>query len=146
MAESERVSRPEFSVEEVLQILRNVCVDVECGACCEIAFTGITIHAHSCGAQISSVTRRDELRQGRDADAGDVVPAKVVDLLPCPFCGEAGVSLSIDSDIEAVVCHGCTASGPSLLKMEHVSEEAMYEAVERAWNERFMTLGTGGSK
>lgn len=56
--------------------------------------------------------------------------------LPCPFCGEAGVSLTVDSDTESVTCDGCTATGPSMLKVEHTSEEAMCKAVIDAWNQR----------
>lgn len=38
-----------FSHEEVLQILRNVGVDTECGACMCQAFTGSNGYAHTCG-------------------------------------------------------------------------------------------------
>lgn len=37
-----------WSTPEVLQILRNVGVNVECGSCAEIAFTGATTNAHTC--------------------------------------------------------------------------------------------------
>ena len=59
------------------------------------------------------------------------------ELLPCPFCGEAGVSLQIDSDIEAVICDGCTATGPSMLsKKEFETEEQMWSAAVADWNTR----------
>ena len=59
------------------------------------------------------------------------------ELLPCPFCGEAGVSLQIDSDIEAVICDGCTATGPSMLsKKEFETDQAMEDAAVESWNAR----------
>ena len=57
--------------------------------------------------------------------------------LPCPFCGEAGVSLTVDSDIESVTCDGCSSTGPSLLTARDFdTEEEMYAAVVAAWNVR----------
>lgn len=38
-----------WSEEDVLQILRNVGVDVECGACMCQAFTGSNGYEHTCG-------------------------------------------------------------------------------------------------
>src|SRR4029077_5307889 len=56
---------------------------------------------------------------------------------PCPFCGEAGVSLTVDSDIESVMCDGCKATGPSLLrKQEFETQEEMENAAILAWNNR----------
>jgi hypothetical protein len=43
------VKEPTFTLDEMLQALRNVGVDVKCGACIERAFTGATGHTHSCG-------------------------------------------------------------------------------------------------
>ena len=40
-----------FSLDEVLQILKNAGVDVTCGACMELAFTGTTLAAHTCSAE-----------------------------------------------------------------------------------------------
>lgn len=37
-----------FTFTQVLQILENVRVDIRCGACCEIAFTGLTTNKHEC--------------------------------------------------------------------------------------------------
>jgi len=37
-----------FTDEEVVQILKNVGVDVDCGACMEVAFTGTTTNTHTC--------------------------------------------------------------------------------------------------
>jgi len=57
--------------------------------------------------------------------------------LPCPHCGEAGTSLTVDSDIESVVCDGCKATGPSLLTARDFdTEEEMYASVVAAWNVR----------
>lgn len=39
-----------FSLDEVLQILKNAGVDVTCGACAEVAFTGATLATHTCSA------------------------------------------------------------------------------------------------
>jgi len=62
---------------------------------------------------------------------------EVLSPLPCPFCGEAGVSLTVDPDIESVVCDGCTATGPSMLKKkDFATQEEMEEAAIAAWNER----------
>lgn len=36
-----------FTTEQVLAVLRNVGIDTECGACCEIAFTGVTTAEHT---------------------------------------------------------------------------------------------------
>lgn len=36
--------------EEVLTLLRNVGVDITCGACVGIAYTGYALEAHTCGA------------------------------------------------------------------------------------------------
>ncbi|HYX21481.1 MAG TPA: hypothetical protein VFA98_11610 [Thermoanaerobaculia bacterium] len=40
-----------FDHEEVLQILRNVGVDTECGACMCQAFTGSNGYPHACGKE-----------------------------------------------------------------------------------------------
>lgn len=37
-----------YSLEQVLQILRNTGVDTKCGACMEISFTGATLAKHEC--------------------------------------------------------------------------------------------------
>lgn len=37
-----------FTDGEVIAMLRNVGVDVDCGACMEVAFTGVTTNAHTC--------------------------------------------------------------------------------------------------
>jgi len=56
---------------------------------------------------------------------------------PCPFCGEAGVSLTVDSDIESVMCDGCKATGPSLLSEQGFeTQEEMETAAILAWNNR----------
>ena len=46
-----------YSLEQVLQILRNVGTDSKCGACMEIAFTGSTIseHEHSSGTLLGTI-------------------------------------------------------------------------------------------
>lgn len=63
--------------------------------------------------------------------------------LPCPFCGEGGVSLTVDSDIGAVVCDGCTATGPSMLrKSDFATEEEMDAAAIGAWNFRVSLIVT----
>ena len=38
----------QFSLDDVLQILKNVGVDPECGACAMIAFTGYGLARHTC--------------------------------------------------------------------------------------------------
>jgi hypothetical protein len=43
-----------FSLDEVLQILKNAGVDVTCGACMEVAFTGTTFSTHTCLALAES--------------------------------------------------------------------------------------------
>ena len=64
--------------------------------------------------------------------------------LPCPFCGEAGVSLQVDSDTESVICDGCTATGPSMLrKRDFDTQEEMERAAIDAWNERVSGIKTG---
>lgn len=41
--------RPDtYTLQEVLTILKNSGVDVKCGACMEVAFTGQTTSKHSC--------------------------------------------------------------------------------------------------
>lgn len=35
-------------MNEVISALRNSGIDVECGACMEVAFTGVTTNAHTC--------------------------------------------------------------------------------------------------
>ncbi len=35
-------------VQALLAVMRNCGVDVECGACCEVGFTGVTLAAHTC--------------------------------------------------------------------------------------------------
>jgi Lar family restriction alleviation protein len=60
----------------------------------------------------------------------------ITEPIPCPFCGATEDKLTVDSDIEAVVCDGCTATGPSMLQAEHESEEAMLTAAIEAWNAR----------
>jgi hypothetical protein len=47
-----------YSLEDVLQILRNVGADTKCGACMEIAFTGMTAAKHECssGTLLRSIT------------------------------------------------------------------------------------------
>ena len=37
-----------YTLDEVFQILENIGYDVECAACVEIAFTGVTTDGHSC--------------------------------------------------------------------------------------------------
>lgn len=37
-----------FSLEEVIKILTNLGVDTSCGACMEVAFTGVTTNSHTC--------------------------------------------------------------------------------------------------
>lgn len=39
---------PSFSVSDVVQILQNVGISVKCGACMELAFTGVTTSGHTC--------------------------------------------------------------------------------------------------
>ena len=41
-----------FTDGEVIAMLRNVGVDVNCGACMEVAFTGVTTNAHTCQQQL----------------------------------------------------------------------------------------------
>lgn len=45
-----------FSHEDVIRILKNVGEDVECGACMEIAFTGVTTNQHECKDNKGAVT------------------------------------------------------------------------------------------
>ena len=40
--------RPTFTEDQVVAALRNSGVDVECGACMEVAFTGVTTNQHTC--------------------------------------------------------------------------------------------------
>jgi hypothetical protein len=47
---------PSFSMEEVLVVLRNVGVDVECGACVEVAMTGASMGTHACDRSLPSVS------------------------------------------------------------------------------------------
>jgi Lar family restriction alleviation protein len=57
--------------------------------------------------------------------------------LPCPFCGEDEVNLTVDPDIESVVCGGCKATGPSMLEQnDFADEEEMLAAAIGAWNFR----------
>lgn len=44
MLQKERDERTAF----VVQALKNIGADIECGACMEIAFTGMTMSGHSC--------------------------------------------------------------------------------------------------
>jgi hypothetical protein len=37
-----------FTIPDVLQVLKNLGIDVECGACMETAFTNLTTHQHTC--------------------------------------------------------------------------------------------------
>jgi len=53
---------------------------------------------------------------------------------PCPFCG--GKDVQVDLDTESVTCHGCLATGPSMLKKEHDSDDAMMADAISAWNSR----------
>jgi hypothetical protein len=53
-----------FTIPEVLQVLKNLGHDVDCGACMEIAFTGSTTNEHTCEPVTSLVEfakRRDSL-------------------------------------------------------------------------------------
>lgn len=43
-----------YRLSDVLLILRNAGIDTECGACAEVAFTGLTQAAHSCQAGIAA--------------------------------------------------------------------------------------------
>ncbi len=43
--------KPAFTLEEVLQILRNSGLDTKCGACMEVAFTGSTQAEHECSSK-----------------------------------------------------------------------------------------------
>lgn len=55
--QKERKQRVEFT----MQALRNSGIDVECGACMEIAFTGVTTNEHTCaGAERVRVCRCGE--------------------------------------------------------------------------------------
>jgi Lar family restriction alleviation protein len=54
--------------------------------------------------------------------------------LPCPFCGSKDIV--VDPDIESVTCNGCTATGPSMLRNEYDSDDAMMDAAISAWNAR----------
>lgn len=51
-SEKQARSRPflkgRYTQEDALQILKNVGIDTTCGACMEIAFTGVTTAAHEC--------------------------------------------------------------------------------------------------
>lgn len=43
-----------FSMQQVLQILKNMGHDTECGACMEMAFTGVTTNAHTCSKLVTA--------------------------------------------------------------------------------------------
>ena len=50
MASSQAPDGGALTGAEVLTLLRNVVVDVTCGACMGIAYTGYALEAHTCGA------------------------------------------------------------------------------------------------
>ncbi len=80
------------------------------------------------------------MKHGTDPDISTSAPVDS-EPLPCPFCGEAGVSLTMDLDTESVVCDGCTATGPSVLKQrEFDTREEMERAAVEVWNARPTTV------
>lgn len=61
-----------WSEEAVLQILRNVGVDVECGACMCQAFTGSNGYEHTCGKETGIVFTAVEIVPcGAEVTPGD---------------------------------------------------------------------------
>lgn len=53
-----------FTLEEVIQVLRNMGVDVACGACMEVVFTGVTLAEHSCALIARARVRSRDRRVG----------------------------------------------------------------------------------
>lgn len=47
-----------FCLDDVIAILRNYGVDLACGACAEIGFTGITTNVHTCAGQENTSSRK----------------------------------------------------------------------------------------
>lgn len=100
-----------YSLAEVLQVLKNSGIDVECGACMKVAFTGVTTAAaaHECkrvGAQprrelhLETQNRalRAKLTRAKaflkslvfsidELKLDDEIPAMVIDRPPCAECG-----------------------------------------------------------
>lgn len=64
--------------------------------------------------------------------------------LPCPFCGEAGVCLTVGDG--RVVCDGCTATGPIVKAGGHEDEDAIDRAAVDAWNQRGWTVDETGAR
>lgn len=58
-----RVAEKSFSAANVMQILRNSGVDVECGACAEVAFIGATTNKHTCTDRDTKEELRDRIGQ-----------------------------------------------------------------------------------
>ncbi len=56
-----------MSEADILAALKNVGVDTECGACMEVAFTGVTTNAHSCRHSLLLSVIRAELEQAHAA-------------------------------------------------------------------------------
>lgn len=43
-----QVVKEDLTNDQIIQALKNVGIDVECGACMEVAFTGVTQAEHTC--------------------------------------------------------------------------------------------------
>jgi hypothetical protein len=58
-----------YTLDEVLRILKNVDIDVNCGACVEGALTGMTTSTHTCDyARLAvSVQQLDSLEEGKES-------------------------------------------------------------------------------
>ncbi len=71
-----------FTDGEVISMLRNSGVDVDCGACMEVAFTGATTNVHSCAQ--------------RTTEKAAVVAARSIflEVARCPRCESCSQSAS----------------------------------------------------
>lgn len=55
-----RQTPPDQDVAGTIQALKNSGIDTECGACMEVAFTGVTTNQHTCEAPASPVLPQQE--------------------------------------------------------------------------------------
>jgi hypothetical protein len=76
MFKGKRKGSVKVTMYDVLQVLKNVGVDIDCGACMEIAFTGVTTNTHDC----------DRPRQPVSVTTANEMPP--VPQMQCPKCGE----------------------------------------------------------
>lgn len=53
-------------VTSIIQALKNSGIDIECGACMEIAFTGVTTNEHTCDVKNEMIVTVERCCTGND--------------------------------------------------------------------------------